>query len=317
MNQNNQVSLKVGNLFALIITGIIVILFIFDTAIYIQPGYVGVFINKISGKVTEEPIHSGYKFKLPFFQHIVEYPYYMQTIILTQSTNEGSPTNEEINVNSIEGQPVSCDVSLSFNIRPDKVPFLYTSFRQNIENISHGYIKQSIRQAMQEVIGKMTITEFLGRGKADTVFKVKDILSQRLKQYGFNIKQFTINEIRPPQLVIDAISQKNIMEQEALQAQNELLKIKYETQQRVELSKGQAKAILIEAQAQAKSNNILTQSINSNLVEYKAINKWDGNLPSVSSKGAIPIINMTIPKSVPKVEENTIEENTNNTQSGN
>ncbi|RYE40152.1 MAG: hypothetical protein EOP48_24985 [Sphingobacteriales bacterium] len=173
MTENKPMSLKVGNLAVFVIVFIIGILFIFDTVLYIQPGHVGVFINKLSGKVDTEAVHSGYKFKFPFFQQIVEYPYYMQTIILTQSKDLlGARNGEEINVNSIEGQPVSCDVSLSFNLEPQKVPFLYTSFRQDIENISHGYIKQSIRQAMQEVIGKMTITDFLGKGKADTVDKV-------------------------------------------------------------------------------------------------------------------------------------------------
>lgn len=308
MTENKPMSLKIGNMAVFATFFIIGILFIFDTVLYIQPGHVGVFINKLSGKVDTEAVHSGYKFKLPFFQQIVEYPYYMQTIILTQSKDlPGSRNGEEINVNSIEGQPVSCDVSLSFNLEPQKVPFLYTSFRQDIENISHGYIKQSIRQAMQEVIGKMTITDFLGKGKADTVDKVKDLLSQRLKQYGFIIKQFTINEIRPPQLVIDAISQKNVMEQEALKAQNELLKIRYEAQQKIELSKGQSKALLMEAQAQAKANNILTQSISGDLVEYRAIEKWDGNMPTVSTNkgGALPLININVPERIKPTAETT------------
>jgi len=307
MTENKQLSLKIGNLSFFIIGIIILVLFVFDTTIYIPPGYVGVFINKISGKIDTEPVHSGYKLKLPFFQQIIEYPYFMQTIILTQASTEGSPQNEEINVNSVEGQPVSCDVSLSFTLDPKKVPFLYTSFRQNIEHISHGYIKQTIRQAMQEIMGKMAITDFLGKGKAEAVSRIQELLSLRLKQYGFDIKQFTINETRAPALVIEAISQKNVMEQDALKAQNELLKIKYEAQQRVELSKGQSKALLIEAQSQAKANNILTQSINNTLVEYKAIDKWDGNMPTVSTKGggAVPLINMSLPQQNSKVKAST------------
>lgn len=314
MTENKQLSLKVGNLSFFVIVIIILVLFIFDTTRYIPPGYVGVFINKISGKINTEPVHSGYALKLPFFQQIVEYPYFMQTIILTQASTEGSPQNEEINVNSVEGQPVSCDVSLSFTLDPNKIPFLYTSFRQDIERISHGYIKQTIRQAMQEVMGKMPITDFLGKGKAEAVNKIQDLLSIRLKQYGFDIKQFTINETRAPALVIEAISQKNVMEQDALKAQNELLKIKYEAQQKIELSKGQSQALLLEAQAQAKANNILTQSINNTLVEYKAIDKWDGNMPTVSTKGggAVPLINMSLPDKNTKIQENTGNQNAEN-----
>ena len=171
-----------------------------------------------------------------------------------------------------------------------------------IEHISHGFIKQTIRQAMQEIIGKTSIGDFLGKSKIETVEKIEILLKERLKQYGFDIKQFTINEVRPPERVIESISQKNIMEQDALKAQNELLKIQYESKQRVVRAKGKAIAILTEAQAQAKSNQILTQSITETLVNYKTIEKWDGNLPSVStgkgSSGVVPFINVTPTKKV-------------------
>jgi regulator of protease activity HflC (stomatin/prohibitin superfamily) len=299
VNDNKPVpSLKIGNFSIFIIIIVVILLTFFDTTVYIPPGHVGVFINKISGKINEEPLHSGYKFKLPFFQQIIEYPFYMQTIILTKSATEGSPNNDEINVNSVEGQPVSCDVSLSYTLVPDKVPFLYTSFRQNIENISHGFIRQTVRQVMQEVVGKMNIADFLGKNKAEAVTKIEAALQTRLKQYGFNIKQFTLNEIRPPESVIQAIEQKNIMGQDALRAQNELLKVKYEAQQRIEKAKGGAKAILEIAQAQAKANIILSQSITDTLVQYKSIEKWDGYMPTVSTKGggAVPLINLNLPE---------------------
>lgn len=292
-----QPRLKTGNIYAFIAVLVVGSFFISDSMMYIQPGHVGVFINKISGKVDEKPVHAGYTFKLPLLNQIEEYPYYMQTIILTKSSTEGSPTNEEINVNSVEGQPVSCDVSLSYTLNPDKVPFLYTSFRQSIEFIGHGFVKQAIRQAMQEIIGKIAIGEFLGKGKYDAVLKVENLLKERLQIYGFDVRQFTINEIRPPEKVIESISQKNIMEQDALKAQNELAKIKYEADQNIARARGKAKAILAESQAQAKANQILTQSITETLVNYKAIEKWDGNLPSITTGngGAVPLINVQLP----------------------
>lgn len=295
-NQAPVSRLKTKNLVMFVGFLFLAFLFIVDTTVYIQPGYVGVFINKITGKIDEVPVHSGYKFKLPIFQQIVEYPFFMQTVVLTKDLNEGSPANEEINVNSIEGQPVSCDVSLSFTLQPEKIPFLYTSFRQTILNITHGFVKQSIRQSMQEIIGKMPIADFLGKSKAQSVIDIEEDLKGRLKQYGFEVRQFTINEVRAPQAVIDAISQKNIMEQDALRAQNELVKFQYEAQQKAERAKGKGKAILIEAESQAQANKILTASLSQTLVKYKAIEKWDGNLPSVSTtNGTNTLLNIKVP----------------------
>lgn len=278
MNEND-IQIKIRNIFiavAIIATGFV---FSLDSIVYINPGYVGVFINKLSGSIKQEPIHAGYEFKLPFVQDIIEYPYYMQTIILSKYTLDGYQIGDDINVNSVEGQPLSCDVSMSFTLDPSKVPSVYTSFRQEIEQITHGFIKQTVRQVMQEIVGKINVADFLGKDKEKAVNQIKELLSSKLLQYGFAIKQFTLNEIRAPESVINAISQKNIMEQEALMAENKLLKVKYEAMQKIEQARGKSESILIYAQAQSQANKILSSSINDNLVKYKEIEKWDGNLP--------------------------------------
>ena len=81
----------------------------------------------------------------------------MQTLVLHAGNSDGLAGNDEINVNSVEGQPISLDVSMSFELNPRKVPALYPTFRTDIETIQHGYVKQSIRQALQEVVGNEAI----------------------------------------------------------------------------------------------------------------------------------------------------------------
>src|ERR1700741_4181653 len=144
----------------------------------------------------------------------------MQTVVLDNEESDGSRGSEEINENSVEGQPVSLDVSLSFELDPARAPLLYSTFRTDIESIQHGYVKQAIRQALQEVVGSEEIADILGPKKAETVMLTQRLLSERLQQYGFIVKQFTINEIRAPQAVMEAISIKNVMQQQALTAQN-------------------------------------------------------------------------------------------------
>jgi len=48
---------------------------------------------------------------------------------------------------------------------------------------------------------------------------------------------------------------------------------------------------LINATAETKANQLISQSITQTLVQYKAIDKWDGKLPQVSSDN-IPFINI-------------------------
>ena len=144
---------------------------------------------------------------------------------------------------------------MSFELDPTQVPALYSTFRTDIATIQHSYVKQAIRQALQEVVGNEAIADIIGPKKAEVVkTRATELLEQRLAPYGIIVKQFTINELRAPPAVIEAINQKNVMQQQALTAQNELQKNQFQAQGDSIKAAGRAKAILAEAEAQAKAN---------------------------------------------------------------
>jgi regulator of protease activity HflC (stomatin/prohibitin superfamily) len=168
-----------------LIVGLVVALVLLPTTItYVNPGYVGIVIHRAGGGVDKVPLGPGLHFRNPLMTGIEEYPVFMQTLVLTKNGNEGGSLNDEINVNSKEGQPLSLDVSMSFELDQDKAPELYTTFRRDIQAIQHGYVKQSIRQALQEVIGNEEIAAVIGPKKAEAVNGTQLLLSQRLAQYG-------------------------------------------------------------------------------------------------------------------------------------
>jgi regulator of protease activity HflC (stomatin/prohibitin superfamily) len=285
---------KIRRLLGLIV-GLVVVLVLLPTTItYVNPGYVGIVIHRAGGGVDKVPLGPGLHMRNPLMTGIEEYPVFMQTLVLTKSGTEGGPLNDEINVNSKEGQPLSLDVSMSFELDQDKAPELYTTFRRDIQSIQHGYVKQSIRQALQEVIGNEEIAAVIGPKKAEAVNRTQLLLSQRLAQYGIVVKQFTINELRAPQAVIEAINQKNVMQQQALTAQNELQKNTFQAQGDSIKAAGQAKAILATAEAQAKANELLTRSVTQTLVQYEMAKRWDGKMPQVSSS-AMPLLQLGKP----------------------
>jgi len=82
--------------------------------------------------------------------------------------------------------------------------------------------------------------------------------------------------------VMEAINQKNVMQQQALTAQNELQKNTFNAQGDSIKAAGRAKAITAEAEAQARANTLLAQSITPTLVQYEITKKWDGKLPQFS-----------------------------------
>jgi regulator of protease activity HflC (stomatin/prohibitin superfamily) len=269
--------------------GLLLMLVLLPTGLtYINPGHVGIVIHRVGGGVDPAPLHPGLHVRNPLTTGIEEYPTFMQTLVLARSGSDG---NDEINVNSVEGQPLSLDVSMSFELDPTRVPALYSTFRTDIATIQHTYVKQAIRQSLQEVVGNEEIAAIIGPKKAETTSRATKLLEQRLSSYGILVRQFTINELRAPPSVIEAINQKNVMQQQALTAQNELQKNQFQAQGDSIKAAGRAKAILAEAEAQSRANRLLSESITPTLVQYEMSKRWNGQMPQVAGS-AMPMIQL-------------------------
>ena len=265
-----------------------------STFTYINPGHVGIVIHRAGGGVDPHPLGPGVHTRVPFATGIEEYPVFLKTVVLTRATGESAGGNDEINVNSVEGQPLSLDVSLSFELDPAQTPKLYSTFRTDIDQITHGFVKQAIRQSLQEVVGTEPIADIIGPKKAEATNRARALIAQRLQPYGFEVKQFTINELRAPAAVMEAINQKNVMQQQALTAQNELQKNTFQAQGDSIKAAGRAKAITAEAEAQARANEMLARSITPTLVQYEMTKRWNGQMPQVTGS-AMPMIQLPKP----------------------
>jgi regulator of protease activity HflC (stomatin/prohibitin superfamily) len=275
----------------------------------ISPGRVGVSVKKCSGGgVSDEPIPTGYYWRQLFCEDIVQYPISMQSLILTKNPHEGTggtsgdETDQSITVTSSEGLGIECDVALNFTLDPKKVPQIYAKWRDDIENISHKYIRQTIREALQNTFAKYTAEELYSNKKETARAEVQTFLEGKLGTMGFTISQFTINRIEPPQQVITAINAKVAMVQQAQQSEQEVRKKQAEAAQAVAIAKGQAdarkaqaegeaSAIQTVADAQAKANKELADSVTPQLIEYVKAQKWSGILPTVTG-GATPMIQL-------------------------
>ena len=96
-----------------------------------------------------------------------------------------------------------------------------------------------------------------------------------------------------PGKVIDSINAKIEATQKAQQRQNEVAQAKAEADKKVEEARGQADSILKVAEAQAKANELIAQSLSAELMQYKALEVWDGKLPTTMIPGqATPFINV-------------------------
>lgn len=257
----------------------------------VEPGHVGVEINKCSGGgVNNNPLGVGYHW-YGLCTDIVEYPVYQQTLILAKGAQEGSPSDDQIDVTSSEGLPIGVDVSLSFTLDPGKVPAIYKKYRQNLEHIQSMYMRQSIREAMQETFSKYTAQQLYSDKREIARAEIQGLLVKKLGSDGFNVTQYTINKTHVPEAVTSAINAKVAMTQDAQKSEQEVRKIQAQANQAVAKAEGEAKAMRLRADAEAYYNEKVSKSLTTAYVQYLNSKKWDGKLPTITS-GAVPFINV-------------------------
>jgi regulator of protease activity HflC (stomatin/prohibitin superfamily) len=263
----------------------------------IRPGHVGVSVKKCGGGgVSSNPIPTGYYWRSLFCEDVVEYPTSVQTLVLSKSAQEGRAVDESITVTSSEGLPVNLDVSLSFTLDPAKVPSIYTKYRNDIEQIAHNFVRQTIREGVQSVFAQFTAEQLYSTKREESRLQVQAFITQRLGAEGFVIQQFTVNETRVPEAVVAAINAKVAMIQESQKAEAQVHKTEAEAKQRVAQAQGEAEAKKLTADAEAYFNKTVAASITPEFVQYKAQEKWNGELPQMMSGSAVPFINMSAQK---------------------
>jgi len=163
-------------------------------------------------------------------------------------------------------QTVHSVVALNFHVDPERVAEIY-------QKVGLDYKSRIIDPAMQEAIkgstAKFTAEELITRREM-VRDDIKAELTTRLKEHDILVDEFNIVNFEFSKVFNDAIEAKVTAEQSALAAKNKLEQIKFEAEQKVAEAKGKAEAITIESNALRSNPQIL---------ELRALEKWNGTLP--------------------------------------
>jgi regulator of protease activity HflC (stomatin/prohibitin superfamily) len=281
------------------------------TVTRIDAGHVGVRV-KLAGSargVQDIPVVTGWVFFNPLTEQIVEFPISVQNVVWTASANEGRVGDESITFSSGEGVNINCDIGLSFHIDSALAPHLYLRFRQpNLAALADGYVRNAVREAFNVVASRMPVQEIYGAGKSKVVAEVGEKLRAVLGADGFIIDQITINgALRLPENVATAINRAMEATQNSIQAENRVRQVRAEADQAIaqahgaaeaarQRAQGEADAVLIRARADAKANEIIRYSTTGTVLQYRAIEHWDGKLPLMNGGGQLPLLTFDVSK---------------------
>jgi len=176
-------------------------------------------------------------------------------------------------------QTVESKVALNYHIDPTRVANIY-------QDIGVSYSTRLIDPALQESV-KSTTAKYTAEELITKREEVRDAirahLVTKLEPRGILIDDFNIVDFQFSASFNQAIELKVTAEQSALAAKNKLEQIKFEAEQQVAEARGKAEALRIESAALQSSPQIL---------QLRALEKWDGKMPSVMGDGATPFVDV-------------------------
>lgn len=259
----------------------------------VPSGHVGIKVYLLGSEkgVDQEVLGVG-RYWIGYNEELHLFPTFVQNVVWTADSREGSPHDESITFQTQEGLALSGNFGFSYKLIAEKIPTLFQEHRKGIEEITDVYVRNAVRKALNEAASTRKVEDIYGPGKKAFLEEAINSIKSELGPQGFEIVQFApIGKFVLPANVVKALNAKIEATQRAQMRENELREAEAEAAKKLAHSEGKAKAILMEAEAQAKANKILAASLTDELVEYKTIERWNGQLSQVSGN-TTPIIKL-------------------------
>src|SRR4051794_10838988 len=245
----------------------------------VEPGHVGIKVNNFGSAagVSDRALGVGWYFT-PVGTNIYEYPVYTSTYAWTSSRNEQTEIDEAFNFQDKNGLNLSADVSVAYRVDPVRAPILFQKYRTDMPGIVGGPLRNAVRSALVEEAAKLGVEEIYGPRKGELINAVWRDVSRYFEPFGLHVEQlYWASNIRVPDQVLSQINTKIANEQAALAAQANVATVRANADAAIAEAEGKAKASQVEGAALRANPEILRQ---------RAIEKWNGQLPTYMAGGS-------------------------------
>jgi regulator of protease activity HflC (stomatin/prohibitin superfamily) len=246
----------------------------------INPGERGVKVRL--GKIVNI-LDEGLYIRVPLIERVHVINVKTRTITYDNKMRTGDETEQSsLFAASKDLQDVQIAVVVNYRIDPKAVGNIFSQYGLTYEA---DIIEPIIRETVKSIASQYTAEELVTK-RLDFSDKVNSRLADRLKTRQALLERFSVTNLQFSTTFTEAIEKKATAEQEALAAKNKLAQVKYEAEQQVARATAEAESIKIQSEAiQAQGG--------ANYVQLKAIEKWDGKLPTQFIPGqTVPFLNL-------------------------
>ena len=242
----------------------------------------GIKVNLYGDKkgVDDVELVSGAVWYNPITTAVYEYPTFVQTVDYTP-----------FEFNSKDGSVFKFDPTIMLSIKPGSAPQVFVKYRKGLDEILETTLVQIIQDAFKEEINSRHDNDLI-TNQTEFQNAIEDKLKLELGNENFIVSKVTTG-IKYPDALIASINAKNKALQDELKIINEQKVAEAEAKKKVTIAEGdaqvqkikaenEAQILKIKGEAEAYYNKTVSASLSSNLIQMRALEKWNGQTPVVS-----------------------------------
>jgi len=266
MNINKSAAIVLGTIVFLVLG-----FFTFYSIDRVDSGRTGVMVNLAGNDrgIDDAKVETGWVVYNRFMKQLFEYPAYIQIV-------DYAP----FEIQDKKGTIFKADPTIEYYIERKRAKEVFLRYRKDIASLERTAILTEVKNAYKDISG-MYDTDSLINFRPQFEKEVEDLLRARLGKKGFTFSNIQ-SSVKPNAILQTAIDAKNTAIQNALRVENEKNAAIAEADKERETARGKADA-----------NRLLENSITPQLLQLKAIEKWNGTMPlSVGSNASLPFLSL-------------------------
>lgn len=220
--------------------------------------------------VEENTLAQGWHFMSPF-KHIKQFPISQQQIVFSDDPadyNKKEHPDWSIDAPA-DGGMVKINLTVNYNFIPDCVVDLYKRFNgMDGEDIVESRVQNSIIAYVKEVTPKFTVMDIYSDKKSEVNQAITEHLNDKLRsEYGINISSALIIDVELDTALQSKIQAKEQAKQDAEIAELDRKTALAQAETNKTVAESEAAVKIIEAEAEAEANRIVSESVTDNLLK--------------------------------------------------
>lgn len=254
VKDNPQLFKILGSIRIIVIIGIFLAI-VFASLVQIGPGNVGVTI--LFGNVQDNVLRSGLNIINPLVV-VEELDVKTQAYTMSGIKDEGQQKNDDAIITlSSDGLSLKLDVTVWYRLSEGDAPnLLRTVGTDYVEKI----VRPATRTALRDVSVKYPATDIYSSKRDDFVSEISKNLEKSFEGRGIVLEKVLLRNVELPEKIREAIDEKIAAEQRAQQMVYVLQKEKQEAERKQ-----------VEARGIAEAQKIISNTINSQYLQWKYI----------------------------------------------